>query len=132
MDDNTTAVDDIDIDLGTDSGDNWLDIGTSREVNKARRIVVEGDEPILVVAHEGSYYAMANICIHKQRELMKGVVLNGRLVCPGHQWAFDLQCGWESVKNECQPTYTVRVTDEDRVEIDLDSRTVLLEPPAGG
>lgn len=126
MDDNTTtAVDDIDL-----RTENWLDIGALREVTKARRVVVDGDEPILVVAHEGSFFAMANICIHKQRELMKGVVLNGRLVCPGHQWAFDLDCGWEAVKNQCQPTYRVRVTEDDRVEVDLHSRTVLLEPPA--
>lgn len=133
MDDtNTTTVDDAGLRAAGAPSESWLDIGSSREVSKARRVVVEGDEPILVVAHEGSFYAMANICIHKQRELVKGVVLNGRLVCPGHQWAFDLDCGWETVKNECQPTYTMRVTDDDRVEIDLASRTVLLDPPAAG
>ena len=59
----------------------------------------------------------------RQRELAKGVVLNGRLVCPGHQWAFELGSGWEATKGECQPTYAVRI-DADRVLLDLSSRAL--------
>ena len=65
---------------------------------------------------------MDNICIHKQRPMLKGVILRDRLVCPGHQWAFELESGWEAVKEECQPTYDVRVTDDGVVEVDLDSK----------
>ena len=57
-------------------------------------------------------------CIHKQCELANGVVLNGKLVCPGHQWAFALDSGWEAIKEECQPTYPVRVVDG-IVEVDV-------------
>jgi nitrite reductase (NADH) small subunit len=49
-------------------------------------------------------------------------------VCPGHQWAFDLQTGWEAIKQECQPTYRVRV-DGDVVQVDAASRAVLVRPP---
>jgi nitrite reductase (NADH) small subunit len=52
------------------------------------------------------------------------------LVCPGHQWSFDLRTGWESVKEQCQPTYTVRITGAGRVEVDLASRTVVVVPDA--
>ena len=76
----------------------------------------------------GDFFALQNICIHRQREISKGVVLNGRIVCPGHQWAFDLRTGWESVKQECQPTYRVRVED-DVVQVDTASRAVLVPPP---
>ena len=69
----------------------WVDVGTIAEVTKRRKVVVDvGDEQIFVLAHDGDFFALQNICIHRQRELSKGVVLNGRIVCPGHQWAFDL------------------------------------------
>ena len=72
-----------------------------------------------MLAHDSRLHAFQNRCIHKQRELAKGVVLNGKLVCPGHQWAFDarLPAGRRS-KEECQPTIAVRVVDG-IVEVDV-------------
>lgn len=109
----------------------WIDVGDVAAVTKQKKVVVDSGDgiPILVVAHDGAFYAMDNICIHRERELTKGVVLNGKLICPGHQWAFDLTCGWEAVKEQCQPTYTVRV-EGDVVQVDTASRTVLTGPPA--
>lgn len=97
----------------------WVTAGDADAITKARRVVfdVEGHE-VLVLAHDGEFYSFANRCIHKNRELAKGVVLNGKLVCPGHQWAFALGSGWEAVKEECQPAYPVRVTDG-LVEVDV-------------
>ncbi len=109
----------------------WHDVGDVVAVIKARRTVfiAPDDHQIVVIVHDGALYALDNICIHKQRELHRGVVLHDRLVCPGHQWAFDLACGWEAVKQQCQPTYAVRITDDERVEVDLASRAVRIEPP---
>lgn len=108
----------------------WIPVGDVATVTKRKKTVVvtEDGTSILVVAYDGSFHAMDNICIHRDRELAKGVVLNGRLICPGHQWAFDLTCGWEAVKQQCQPTYHVRVVDG-VVEVDSASRTVLTEAP---
>lgn len=90
----------------------WAPVGSVDEVVKKKKVVVEVDGvDVLVVAHEGEFYGFLNHCIHKQRELHKGVVLNGKLVCPGHQWAFALGTGYEAVKELCQPTYEVRVAD---------------------
>lgn len=103
----------------------WLDVGTVTDTVKRKRVVVEHeDHQILVLSHDGSFYAFQNLCIHRERELVRGVVLNGRLVCPGHQWAFDLATGWESIKEKCQPRYSVRV-DGDIVQVDTSSRSVL-------
>lgn len=105
------------------SDERWLDVGGLPAVVKRKKFVVNAeDTPIVVIAHDGRVFALANVCIHRERELVKGVVLRDRLVCPGHQWAFDLETGWESVKERCQPTYAVRVTADDRVEVDLASR----------
>ena len=100
----------------------WQRVASSEELAKKRKIVVEaGGHQVLVLSHEGRVCAFDNICIHKQRELSKGVVLNGKLVCPGHQWAFALDSGWEAVKEQCQPTYVVEERDGD-VWLDASSR----------
>jgi len=109
----------------------WTDIGPVDEVTKRKKVVLpdEAGNELVVIAHDGGFYAMLNHCIHKQRELAKGVVLNGRLVCPGHQWAFELDTGWESVKQQCQPTYPVRVHDG-IVQVDTAGQRVVVVPCA--
>lgn len=106
----------------------WVEVGPVDRVRRAKRVVVDGDDPVLVVAHGDEFFALANICIHRERELARGMVLRDRLVCPGHQWAFDLRTGWESVKSQCQPTYPVRV-DDGVVYVDPTAPAVLSEPP---
>lgn len=100
----------------------WVDVVGVDELLKRRKLVhLDGDRQILVLAHEGEVHAFDNICIHRERELHRGVILNGKLVCPGHQWAFALGTGVESVRERCQPTYAVRVIDG-VVQVDLASR----------
>ena len=65
----------------------------------------------MVFLHEDHVYALDNICIHKQRELVKGVILNGRIVCPGHQWSFDLETGHEQKMDRYQPCFPAKVED---------------------
>ncbi|HWC68245.1 MAG TPA: Rieske 2Fe-2S domain-containing protein [Acidimicrobiales bacterium] len=90
----------------------WLQVGPTADIARRKRVVVDnGDTPIVVIAHEGNFYALDNICIHKQRELVKGVVLKDRIVCPGHQWSFELGTGWEAKMGRCQPIYDVKVED---------------------
>jgi nitrite reductase (NADH) small subunit len=104
------------------TAEDWVDVVGMDELLKRRKVVhVEGDRQILVLAHEGEVHAFDNICIHRERELHRGVILNGKLVCPGHQWAFALGTGVESVRERCQPTYAVRVVDG-VVQVDRSSR----------
>ena len=99
----------------------WVTAGTVDAIGQARKVVVEhAGQQVLVLAHEGNFYAFNNVCIHKQRELSRGMVFKGCIVCPGHQWAFDLATGWEAIKEQTQPTYPVRVVG-DVVEVELSS-----------
>jgi nitrite reductase (NADH) small subunit len=106
----------------------WVAAGSPEAIAKQRKLVLDVDgTEVLVLAHDGNFYAFANRCIHKQRELSKGVVLNGKLVCPGHQWAFALDSGFEAVKQECQPTFPIRIVDG-RLEVDVVPVAVAAEP----
>jgi len=110
---------DAPMDGGTDGGtdERWIDVAAVADLTAKRKLVVDVDgTAVLVLWHDERPFAFQNLCIHRDRELSKGVILNGKLVCPGHQWAFVLDSGWEAVKQQCQPTFAVRVRD-DRVEL---------------
>ncbi len=88
----------------------WIEVGALAELQRRRKQVVNvGDTPVVVLWHDDAAYAFQNICIHQQRELVKGVILNNRLVCAGHQWAFELGTGWCRERERSQPVYETRV-----------------------
>lgn len=104
--------------------DGWVAVATLDEIKRIRKKVVEVDgAPVALFWHGERVYAIRNVCIHRQRELVRGVILNGRIVCPGHQWSFDLETGYEATKCEYQPTFDVRV-DGGTVYVDPHARRV--------
>jgi nitrite reductase (NADH) small subunit len=87
----------------------WVEAGTRQEFERVRKKVVESEgRQVVVFWHEGQPYAFDNICIHKGRELVGGVVLNGRVVCPGHQWAYELGSGYCRERDRCQPVFAAK------------------------
>jgi nitrite reductase (NADH) small subunit len=80
------------------------------ERRKKKQVVVDGT-PVALFLVGGEVYALDDTCIHKQRSLSKGVLLNGCIVCPGHQWAYDVATGYEATQECYQPTYDARVED---------------------
>jgi len=96
----------------------WVAAATLAEVRRRRRlaVTVEGRRIALFLVGD-DVYALADVCIHKQRSLSKGAVLNGRVICPGHQWVFDPATGRVEDGDEWQPSHAVRV-DGDVVYVD--------------
>jgi nitrite reductase (NADH) small subunit len=106
----------------------WVHVTDIKELARRRKKVVslEGEDIVLFLAGD-QVYALHDTCIHQQRSLSKGTLLNGRVICPGHQWAFNLETGWEADQEECQPTYPVRVEDGE-VHV-MPQQRVLAEAP---
>ena len=106
----------------------WIEAASLDALTRKKKLVVSVDGvDVLLYLHEGTVYAMADICIHKQKRLSKGLIFQGKLICPGHQWAFDVNTGWEDVWSRCQPVYDVRVTG-DRIEVFTTSRVIETKP----
>lgn len=105
----------------------WIEVGPVEDLRRRRKQVVDvGDTPVVVLWHDDATYAFQNICIHQERELVKGVLLNNRLVCAGHQWAFELGTGWCRERERTQPVY------ETKVEGDVVYVNSVANPPAHG
>lgn len=106
----------------------WVAVARLRELARRRRTLVSADgEPVALFYLDGDVYALHDVCIHKGRHLSRGTVLAGRVVCPGHQWAFDLKTGWVQAQGRCQPTYDVKVVD-DTVYVDPRPRVRVTSP----
>ncbi len=101
-----------DDDMGAAGVAVWVTVGSEAELRRRQRLVVEADpDDIVVWWHDGRPRALRNVCIHESRLLSEGSLLGSRVVCPGHQWAFDLETGYCKERDRHQPTFATRVED---------------------
>lgn len=56
-------------------------------------------------------FALDDTCVHRGRSLAKGTLWRGKVICPGHQWAFDPETGRAEDQDGCQPVHDVRVIE---------------------
>jgi len=56
-------------------------------------IVSAGKDEIALFNYKGKYYAINNKCLHNGSSLGEGRIEEGVLICPNHEWRFDLVSG---------------------------------------
>jgi nitrite reductase/ring-hydroxylating ferredoxin subunit len=88
---------------------------------RKKKQVIVADRPVALFVVGERVFALQDTCIHKQRSLSQGTMLGGRVVCPGHQWTFDVETGYVEDQDQCQPSYDVRIEDG-HVYISTESR----------
>ncbi|MBI4390132.1 MAG: Rieske (2Fe-2S) protein [Nitrospinae bacterium] len=73
-------------------------------------IVSAKDEEIALFNYKGKYHAIANKCLHKGSPLGEGRIEEGVVICPNHEWRYDLNTG-ECMQNPYMKTkiYPVKV-----------------------
>lgn len=100
--------------MSDESAGRWTIVASTTELRRRRKLVVDADDgEVVVFWNGGEPAALANICIHRDRELSRGNIFQDRLVCPGHQWAFDLKTGFCAERERTQPIYDVRLVGDD-------------------
>lgn len=78
------------------------------------REFLAGGTLVCIANINGAYTAMDNVCVHRGGPLGQGIVLDGKLVCPWHGWAFDPQTGAaDQNPNLCVPVYVMKIEGED-------------------
>lgn len=72
---------------------------------------------VLVCRQDDDFFAVDEVCPHKQRSMASGIVFGGEIICPWHSYAFDLQTG-RCNQRRCAPAtlYEVALVD-DRVYV---------------
>jgi len=56
-------------------------------------IISAGDREIALFNYKGEYYALDNICPHRGAPLGEGRIEEGVVICPNHEWRFELKDG---------------------------------------
>jgi NAD(P)H-dependent nitrite reductase small subunit len=91
------------------------------DIPEGRSIAVDvGDRRIALFRVEGAVFALDETCPHRGGPLHDGVVDRGVILCPWHQWQFDLRTGCSPVN----PLSRVRV-----YPVRLEGTEVWLEIP---
>ena len=91
--------------------------------SRGRKLVRRNGKQILLLAHEGRLYAVANRCPHEGYPLSEGSLgAEPVLTCNWHNWKFDLASGEALIGRDPVRTYPLEVRDG---EIYLD----LSDPP---
>ena len=99
----------------------WHAVARLRDLEARKRTAVTVDGTTIALFWiKGRVYALADTCIHEQRQLSKGAILFGKVVCPGHQWKFDPGTGEAEGQDRCQPTFPVQVDDDGTVSVSLE------------
>lgn len=83
--------------------------------------VFVNERDIALYKYEGDFYALDNTCLHRQGKLGDGHMDGPNVICPLHQWDYDVKTGvsrWNY--NEAVDVYPVRV-EGDSVQIDADA-----------
>jgi len=81
-------------------------------IGKSAIILVNGQE-IAVFNYKNEYYAVLNKCPHKGGPLGEGRVQEGIVICPNHEWRFELKTGNSMQNPEMKvKIFPVRIKDE--------------------
>ncbi len=83
--------------------------------------VFVNERDIALYKYEGNFYALDNTCVHRQGKLGDGWMDGANVICPLHQWDYDVRTGVSRYNaSEKVATYSVKV-DGDAVMVDADS-----------
>jgi nitrite reductase (NADH) small subunit len=98
----------------------WYAVATVSDMTlrKKKAVDVAGTAVALFFV-KGTVYALNDICMHEQRQLSKGALLFGKIICPGHQWKFDPASGEPEDQDGCQPTHAVKIDDDGTIYVSL-------------
>ena len=76
-------------------------------------IIEVGDKEIALFNYKGNFYAIDNTCPHRGAPLGEGRIEEGILICPNHEWRFELKSGWCPQNPELSTEiYPIKVHDE--------------------
>ena len=95
--------------------ENWIHVGHVDDIPlRGARRVVRGDATIAVFrVADGSVYAIEDKCPHRGTPLSQGIVHDGCVACPMHNWVISLANGEvQGVDEGSVRTFRVKITED--------------------
>lgn len=100
--------------------DDYLPVCELDDLPDVRPFYTEIDgRGILLCRSGGEVHAVDEICPHEEKSMRYGVVQRGQIVCPHHQYKFDLETG--RTRKRCAPATTY--------EVEVEGDTVYVRAP---
>jgi nitrite reductase (NADH) small subunit/3-phenylpropionate/trans-cinnamate dioxygenase ferredoxin subunit len=96
--------------------DDFVKVASVEAVDEAGVLVVEHCARRIAIYREGDgYFAVEDICPHMGAFLSRGFRKSGIIICPWHNWVFELQSGLCLSNNTgvCVETFPVQVINGD-------------------
>ena len=100
---------------------NWQSIGTINDIpRRGARCVQNGDMTIAVFrTSDDQIFALEDKCPHKNGPLSQGIVHDGSVTCPLHNWVISLESGLAQGADKGQTqAFPIKIDDE-TILIDL-------------
>src|SRR3954470_6365184 len=110
------------------TGNTWIKVARIGDFETVdRKVVGAGDRPVLLLRHEGGFYAVVNRCPHRGFPLDKGSVKDCILTCHWHHARFDLATGgtFDQFADDLR-AFPTEIRDGD-IWVDLTPRTDMIE-----
>lgn len=89
----------------------WVAVAKDQDLPEGERLVVTSNGiSILLLRHAGQVYAIGSRCPHLGCSMARGKVDGFMIVCPCHDWTFDIRSGELIIAQEItMPTYHVKI-----------------------
>lgn len=88
-------------------------IGPAAELPKGQMRQFDANgEPVLICNIGGEYFALEGTCPHRGAMLAQGKMADGVVVCPWHEWQFELRTG-QGISNPmaCLRRFSIELRD---------------------
>lgn len=96
--------------------DNFVKIAKTTDIidNSVKKFTVDGQE-VAVANLAGQYFAIDNLCSHRQCSLADGEISGQNIICPCHGGQFNIQTGAALVMPAVTPikTFEVKVENDE-------------------
>ena len=99
--------------------------------DKSTKLVNHANESIVVIHWDGEFTAFRNECLHQEMPLHAGYLAGGMLLCPWHNWGYDVRNGaCATVRGASLKQFPVRA-DAERLWIGLPAAAVMAKTTDG-
>ncbi len=104
----------------------WIEVGTKSDFPQGDPVNITVDQRNLVVCNVGGELcAVENVCPHAGMPIGQGELRGAALTCPFHGYTYDVRTGRNVDFDDDEPLgrHPLRVTDDGRIEVDIETKS---------